>query len=78
MQKGEDIDQLQLLEEKLDSLIKLVGSLRREKESLSAEIHTQEQKIQNMNIEVENLRTAREKARLRVISLLEKIEQADL
>ena len=45
MEKGEEIDQFQILEEKVDSLITFVTSLKKEKELLMEKIQIQEGKI---------------------------------
>jgi uncharacterized coiled-coil DUF342 family protein len=75
MVQGEEIDQFQLLEEKIDSLVKFIKSLKKEKESIGEKIHIQEEKISGLTEEVANLRAASDKAKQRIISLLEKIEQ---
>lgn len=78
MEKGEEIDQFQLLEEKVNSLISLIGSLREEKESLNGKITVQEEKIAGLSAEVEQLKAVRDNAKKRVVSLLEKIEQLEM
>lgn len=78
METGEEIDQFQLLEEKIDSLIAFVVSLKNEKESLVEKIRIQEEKIVDLNREMEHLRTARDKAKQRIVALLEKVEQLDI
>ena len=74
----EDMDQFQLLEEKVDSLIKYIASLKKEKESLAEKLHIQEEKLTDLMHEVEELRAARGKVKQRVVNLLERIEQADI
>ena len=78
MNTGEDIDQFQLLEDKIDSLIELITTLRKEKESFAEKIQIQEKKLANLAEKFENLKTARDKARQRIIFLLEKLEQIDI
>ena len=78
MEADEKVDQFQLLEEKIDSLIKMLGSLRKEKESLAEKVHIQNEKIADLNGELESLRAGRDKAKQRLVSLLEKIEQLDI
>jgi len=78
MEKGEEIDQFQLLEEKVNSLISLIGSLREEKESLNGKITVQEEKIAGLTTELEQLKAVRDNAKKRVVSLLEKIEQLEM
>ena len=73
MEKGEEIDQFQLLEEKVNSLISLIGSLREEKETLNGKIAVQNEKIAGLSAELEQLKTVRDNAKKRVVSLLEKI-----
>jgi septal ring factor EnvC (AmiA/AmiB activator) len=78
MHKGEEIDQFQVLEEKVDSLIKMVIGMKRERESLLEKIHIQEEKIADLAGEAEALKTTRDKAKQRIFSLLEKIEQIEV
>jgi septal ring factor EnvC (AmiA/AmiB activator) len=78
MQKSEETDQFQVLEEKVDFLIKSVGSFRKEKDSLLEKIQIQEERIADLTAELENLKASRDKAKQRIFSLLEKIEQAEL
>jgi len=75
MGKEKEIDQFKLLEEKIDSLIEFVKSLKKEKESLVEKRHIQDEKISVLTEEVESLRATNDTAKRRIISLLEKIEQ---
>ncbi len=75
MGKEKEIDQFKLLEEKIDSLIKFVKSLKKEKESLVEKRHIQEETISVLTKEMESLRATNDTAKRRIISLLEKIEQ---
>ncbi|UCB50932.1 MAG: cell division protein ZapB [Deltaproteobacteria bacterium] len=78
MGTAEDMDQFQLLEEKIDSLIQYIASLKKENESLAEKLHIQEGKLTDIAQEMEQLRAARGKVKQRVVTLLEKIEQADI
>ena len=78
MQKGEEKDQFEVLETKVDSLIRFVGSLKKEKESLLEKVSIQEEKIADLSSEVENLRAAMDKAKQRVLFLLEKLDQINI
>ena len=78
MHKGEENDQFQVLEEKVDSLIRMVTAVKRERESLLEKIHIQEEKIADLSSEAEALKAARDKAKQRILSLLEKIEQIEV
>ncbi|PKN65278.1 MAG: hypothetical protein CVU57_10530 [Deltaproteobacteria bacterium HGW-Deltaproteobacteria-15] len=72
-QQGDEVDQFELLEEKIESLIRYVGSVRKEKEELAQKIHSQEEKITALTSEVERLRLSKEKAKQRIVTLLEKM-----
>ena len=78
METGKEMDQFQLLEEKVDSLIQHIRSLRSEKDQLTEKIHNQDAKIEALSGEVESLKGARDEAKQRMISLLEKIDQLDI
>ncbi len=70
-----DIDQFQLLEEKIEGLIELITVLKREKESIAEQSQIQERKMTDLTMQLETLKRGRDKAKQRIISLLEKIEQ---
>ena len=74
----EEMDQFQVLEGKVDSLIKFANSLKKEKESMLEKLHIQEGKIADLTGELENLKGSRDKAKQRVLSLLEKLEQIEI
>jgi FtsZ-binding cell division protein ZapB len=78
MGTAEDMDQFQLLEEKIDSLIHYIATLKKENESLAEKLHIQEEKLTNLTRELEHLKEARGKVKQRVVTLLERIEQADI
>jgi FtsZ-binding cell division protein ZapB len=78
MHKSEEIDQFQMLEDKVDSLIKMVTAMKRERESLLEKIHIQEEKITNLAGEAEALKATRDKAKQKILSLLEKMEQIEI
>jgi chromosome segregation ATPase len=78
MFKTEEMDQFQILEGKVDSLIKFVNSLKKEKESLLEKLHIQEEKIADLISELDSLKGSRDKAKQRVLSLLEKLEQIEI
>ncbi len=78
MGTAEDMDQFQLLEEKVDSLIQYIASLKKEKESLAEKLHIQEEKLADLMHEVEQLKVARGQVKQRVVTLLERIEQVDI
>ena len=78
MGTAEDMDQFQLLEEKIDSLIQYIATQKKENESLAEKLHIQEEKLTNLTQELEQLKAARGKVKQRVVTLLERIEQADI
>ncbi|MFO7783168.1 MAG: cell division protein ZapB [Thermodesulfobacteriota bacterium] len=78
MEKGEELDQLQVLEEKLDTLIGYVQALKNEKDALTEKVHIQDGKLADLTDEIDTLRSARDQAKQRIITLLEKIEQINV
>jgi FtsZ-binding cell division protein ZapB len=78
MKQGEEIDNFDLLEEKVESLIKMVMSLKEEKESLVKKNQDLMEMRDNLNGEIEDLNRVKSEARNRVVSLLEKLEQIDI
>ena len=78
MSKTEEIDQFQILEEKVDSLIRFADAFKRERESLTEKIQIQEERIADLSSELESMKASRDEAKRRIISLLEKIEQLEI
>jgi len=75
METGEELDQFGVLEKKVEALIQYVGSFQKEKEALTEKIHIMEEKVADMGEEMQRLRSARDQAKQRIVTLLEKIEQ---
>jgi uncharacterized coiled-coil DUF342 family protein len=75
MNMPEEMDQFQVLEEKIDELIELVGTLKQEKDSLAEKAQIQEERLSDLNRQLEGLRGAKDQARQRIVQLLEKIER---
>ncbi|MBC8179335.1 MAG: cell division protein ZapB [Deltaproteobacteria bacterium] len=71
----EGVDQFQLLEDKIDNLIEMIKSLKKEKESFAEKFQIQEEKLADLTKEVDGLKSGRDKAKQRILSLLEKMEQ---
>lgn len=71
----EDVDQFQLLEEKIDNLIELIDRLKRDNESLVEKTQAQEEKLATLSEELARLNTAKLKAKQRITSLLGKIDK---
>lgn len=78
MNTNEEIEQFQLLEEKIDSLLEMISSLKKEKSSLAEKVLIQEEKLTDLAGQVEKLKGARDSARQRIVAILEKIEQIDM
>ena len=78
MDTGGEIDQFQLLEEKIDNLIEFITVLKREKESIAEKAQIQDEKIADLNKQLESLKAGRDSARQRIVSLLEKIENTGI
>jgi len=71
----EEVDQFQLLEEKVDSLIERTMALKREKEALEEKLQIEEEKVSDLSSKIETLRSGRNDAKQRIMALLEKMEQ---
>lgn len=71
----DELEQFALLEQKIESLISLAGSLRDEKINLQKRIQGQEEKIGSLTNEIEMLKADRDLVRQRIAALLEKIEK---
>jgi hypothetical protein len=78
MHETGETDQFQLLEEKVDSLIGLITELKNEKALLTEQVQVQAEKIADLSEQIQGLKTAREKAKQKIISMLEKIERIDV
>ncbi len=78
MNETVEFDQFQLLEDKIDALIVLIAELRKENGVLTEKIQVQDKEISELTQQVEGLKATRDKAKERVISLLEKIKEVDV
>ena len=73
-----ELEQFQLLEEKVDSLIRFVEAFKKEKETFIEKTRIQEEKIADLMSEMELIKGARDKAKQKISSLLSKLEQLEL
>ncbi len=71
----EEVDQFKLLEEKVDSLIEKTIALKNEKGALEKKLRIEEEKVAELNGKIEKLRSGRNDAKQKILSLLEKMEQ---
>lgn len=73
-----EFEQFQLLEQKIDSLLELVSTLKKDKAALAEQTQIQEEKLTDLSEQVSALKAGRDKARQRIVSLLERIEQTEV
>jgi FtsZ-binding cell division protein ZapB len=71
----EEVDQFDVLEQRIDSLIESITSLKKENAALAEKAHIQEERLSDLGSQVERMKEARDKAKQRIIALLEKVEQ---
>ncbi|OPX40347.1 MAG: hypothetical protein B1H13_07765, partial [Desulfobacteraceae bacterium 4484_190.3] len=72
---GAEIEQFDILEQKIDSLVSAFAALKKENETLVEKTQIQEEKLADLMSEVEALKSGRDKTKQRIIALLEKLEQ---
>lgn len=70
-----ELDQFQLLEEKVEKLIEKTLALKTENDSLREKILSEESKRADLTAEIEMLKSGRDEAKKRIVSLLEKMDQ---
>jgi len=75
---GAEVDQFDILEQKIDSLIESMTVLKKEKETLAEKTQIQEERLADLGAQVEELKYAKDKAKQRIIALLEKLEQISM
>ena len=75
---GTEIDQFDILEQKIDSFVGALTALKNEKEALVEKTQIQKEKLADLGAQVEELKSGRDKAKQRIIVLLEKLEQITL
>lgn len=78
MEHQEEMDHFRVLEEKIGVLIDRVSSLKNEKESITAKLMEQDKIIADLKGEQDNLKSSRDKTRVRIQSILDKIDKMDL
>jgi regulator of replication initiation timing len=78
MERDEGLDQFQLLEEKVDYLIRFIEAFKKEKETFIEKNRIQEDRIADLMSEMKLIKGARDKAKQKISSLLAKIEQLDI
>jgi len=78
MHSEKEINQFEVLEQKILSLIQLAKALKREKEGLSEKFKTQQEDLTNISKELEGLRSERGRSRQRMATIMERIKLVDL
>ena len=71
----DELDQFELLEKKVGSLISLVSSLKEENTSLERRVQEAGEELRSLAQEMEGLKADREAVRERVAGLLRRIEE---
>jgi chromosome segregation ATPase len=74
----EDIEQFDLLEQKIESLISVVGTLTEQKIALERRVKGQQAELDSVRNEIETLKTDRELVQKRIANLLDKIAECEL
>jgi len=78
MENQEEMDQFKILEEKIGALISKISSLKDEKESILAKVRQQDQTVAELKGELDNLKATRDKTKVRIQSILDKISKMDI
>lgn len=71
----DELDQFGILEERIETLISLVSSLKEGKVALEKQVQNREEKIGSLVKEIETLKADRDIVRNRIATLLRKIEE---
>jgi FtsZ-binding cell division protein ZapB len=74
----EEVDHFNVLEAKIESLINFIKSLKEENEVLREKNQNLERKLTSLSGTIESLEKAKNQARDRIVSLLEKIGELDI
>jgi len=69
----DELDQFELLEDRVESLISLVSSLKQENVSLDRQAKEGEEKVRSLEKEIEGLRADRDAVRERIAALVKRI-----
>jgi FtsZ-binding cell division protein ZapB len=72
---SDELDQFELLEQRVESLISLVSSLKEENAALERQVQEAGEKLRSLEKEMEGLRADREAVRERIAALLRRIEE---
>ncbi len=73
-----EVDQFDVLEQRIDSLIESITSLKKENGILTEKAQIQEERLSDLGAQMEKLKGTRDQAKQRIIALLEKLEQIQM
>jgi FtsZ-binding cell division protein ZapB len=73
-----EIEQFELLEQRVETLISALGSLNEQKMMLERTARTQEEELGTLRSEIDTLRADRDVVQKRIASLLEKIAECEV
>ena len=73
-----EIEQFELLEQKVETLISALGSLNEQKMMLERKARTQEEELGTLRGEIDTLRADKDVVQKRIASLLEKIAECEV
>ena len=73
-----EIEQFELLEQRVEALISALGSLNEKKMMLERTARTQEEELGTLRSEIDTLRADRDVVQKRIASLLEKIAECEV
>jgi len=71
----DELNQFEVLEDRVESLISLVSSLKQENASLDRQAKEGGEKVRSLEKEIEGLRADRDAVRERIAALLKRIEE---
>jgi uncharacterized coiled-coil DUF342 family protein len=74
----EEIEQFELLEQRVETLISALGSLNEQKMMLERTARTQEEELGTLRSEIDTLRADRDVVQKRIANLLEKIAECEV
>ena len=73
----DELEQFDLLEQKVEALIAVISSLNEQKTLLEGTVKTQQEEIRSLRNEMQRLLADRESVRKRIAGLLEKITECE-
>jgi uncharacterized coiled-coil DUF342 family protein len=74
----EEIEQFELLEQRVETLISALGSLNEQKMMLERKARIQEEELGTLRSKIDTLRADRDVIQTRIASLLEKIAECEV